>query len=282
LVATQVIEQSLDLDFDLMISDLAPVDLLLQRSGRLHRHEDRTHRPVKLTKPTLWLIAPEIDEKGKANFGDSGFIYDRHVLLRTWLTLRDRATIPLPTAMDDLIEAAYNPDILPPESLAPIHVEDWQSSLEKHRQDQVAYRSLAQKVYLPSARGKHKPYDFTRGNENDDDNTIVAVTRLGEQSVTTIFVQHTASGLILPISKQAIDLKKSPDLETVRALLGNSTRISKKRLVDEILNLEKPKKWTSALLKHCRCVELDAEGKAQIGKWEISLDPLQGVVINLA
>jgi CRISPR-associated endonuclease/helicase Cas3 len=282
LVATQVIEQSLDLDFDLMISDLAPVDLLLQRSGRLHRHEDRTHRPAQLTKPTLWLIAPKNDEKGKADFGDSGFIYDRHVLLRTWLTLRDRTTIPLPTAMDDLIEAAYNPDILPPESLDPIHIEDWQNSLNKHRQDQAAYRSLAQKVYLPSARGKHKPCDFTRGDENDDDNTIVAVTRLGEQSVTTIFVQRTATGLILPISQQAIDLTKTPDLETVRALLGHSTRISKKRLVEEILKLENPKKWTSALLKHCRYVELDEEGKAQIGKWEFSLDPQRGIVINSA
>ena len=282
LVATQVIEQSLDLDFDLMISDLAPVDLLLQRSGRLHRHEDRTNRPAKLTEPTLWLIAPEIDEKGKTDFGDSGFIYDRHVLLRTWLVLRDRTTISLPSSMDALIEAAYNLDSLPSESLEPIYVEDWQNSLDQHRRDQSAYRSLAQKVYLPSARGKHKPCDFTRGNEEDDDNTIMAVTRLGEQSVTTIFVQRTEDGLILPISQQAIDLNRSPELETVRALLGHSTRISKKRLVEEILKLENPKKWTSALLKYCRYIELDREGKAQIGKWELSLDPQRGIVINAA
>jgi CRISPR-associated endonuclease/helicase Cas3 len=282
LVATQVIEQSLDLDFDLMISDLAPVDLLLQRSGRLHRHEDRPHRPVKLTKPTLWLIAPEIDKEGKADFGDSGFIYDRHVLLRTWLTLRDRTTIPLPAGMDALIEATYNPDMLPPENLEPIHSEDWHSSLEKHRQDQVAYRSLAQKVYLPSARGKHKPCEFTRGNQNDDDNAIVAVTRLGEESVTTIFVQRTATGFILPISQQVIDLQKTPDLEIVRALLGHSTRISKWGLVEEILKLENPKKWTSALLKYCRYIELDRESKAQIGKWKLFLDPQRGIVISSA
>jgi CRISPR-associated endonuclease/helicase Cas3 len=171
---------------------------------------------------------------------------------------------------------------LPPESLEPIHAEDWQNSLDKHRQDQLAYRSLAQKVYLPSARGQHKPCDFTRGDQNDDDNTIVAVTRLGEQSVTTIFVQRTEAGLILPISKQEIDLDKSPDLETIRALLGHSTRISKKRLVKEILKLENPKNWTSALLKHCRYIELDGEGKAQIGKWELFLDPQRGIVINSA
>lgn len=67
LVATQVIEQSLDLDFDLMISDIAPIDLLLQRSGRLHRHEERKDRPAKLIQPTMWLVAPSFGATGKQN-----------------------------------------------------------------------------------------------------------------------------------------------------------------------------------------------------------------------
>jgi len=63
LVATQVIEQSLDIDFDLMVTELAPVDLVLQRSGRLHRHErigDAARiRPPGLESPTLWLLTPQ-------------------------------------------------------------------------------------------------------------------------------------------------------------------------------------------------------------------------------
>jgi CRISPR-associated endonuclease/helicase Cas3 len=293
LIATQVIEQSLDLDFDLMISDLAPVDLLLQRSGRLHRHEDRKNRPASFKKPTLWLIEPEFDETGKADFNESGFIYDRHVLLRTWLTLKltlkNHTSVLLPEAMDDLIESVYTLESPPPEDLDTVQLEDWQESLKKHQQEQESYEDLAKKVYIPSAQGKHKPNEFTRREENDDDNTIMAVTRLGEESVTTIFLKSTPSGLILPTSNKTIfNPNQTPDFSTTRALLANSTRISKKGLVqklkeqrDDQTKSDRPnRKWTSASLKYCCYVELDENNQAQIDKWNISLDSERGVVIN--
>jgi CRISPR-associated endonuclease/helicase Cas3 len=60
LVSTQVAEQSLDVDFDLLISDLCPVDVLLQRIGRLHRHSVRNeHRPTGSRQAQAWVIAPE-------------------------------------------------------------------------------------------------------------------------------------------------------------------------------------------------------------------------------
>ncbi len=284
LVATQVIEQSLDLDFDLMISDLAPIDLLLQRSGRLHRHEDRKNRPLKLTQPTIWLIEPKLDETGKAEFGDSGLIYDRHVLLRTWLTLRDRvgerSSLHLPQEMDTLIESIYDKDAIPATTLEMVHQDDWQTSLAEYQKDESQDKGKADQVKLPCARGEHKPYEFTYRGDNDDDNAIAAVTRLGEKSVTVIFVQQTPAGLILPVSKDAIDLDKAPNLPTIRSLLEHSTRISKKGLVEELLKQENPKKWTSALLRHCRHVILSTQGKTQIGKWELWLDAQRGVVIE--
>ena len=91
LVATQVIEQSLDLDFDLMVSDMAPVDLLLQRAGRLHRHERR--RPHGLGQPRLLVCQPEMDGGVPRFEPGTAAVYDSHILLRTWLTLRDRATV---------------------------------------------------------------------------------------------------------------------------------------------------------------------------------------------
>ena len=67
----------MDLDFDLMVSDVAPVDLVLQRAGRLWRHE-RRERPTP--EPRLWLIEPEWAGSDVPGFGVDGLIYagDHH------------------------------------------------------------------------------------------------------------------------------------------------------------------------------------------------------------
>ncbi len=102
LVATQVIEQSLDIDFDLMVSELAPVDLVLQRSGRLHRHErigDAARvRPAGLEAPTLWLLTPQWRDDGLPDWGPSGWVYEPHVLLRSWLALLNHEPQPVAQA----------------------------------------------------------------------------------------------------------------------------------------------------------------------------------------
>ena len=110
LVATQIIEQSLDLDFDLMVSRTAPIDLLIQRMGRLHRHP-RPSRPSHLAKPTLLLRAPDMKTDDVPDFGVDEAVYERFFLLKTWLRLRDVDQARIPDGVDELMNFVYDQEI---------------------------------------------------------------------------------------------------------------------------------------------------------------------------
>lgn len=282
LVATQVIEQSLDVDFDLMVSDLAPVDLLLQRSGRLHR-QVRDQRPPVLESPHLWIVDPSFKDQGKADFQESGSIYDRHILLRSWLTLRQRPQVQLPEEMDALIESVYDLDMAIPEDLEPVHSEDWATSLENYKTEEAeAKQAQANQVKIPPPHGDIWPDQFTCLKQEDDESAIAAATRLGDPSVATIFLQRTKAGLVFPGSQEQVSLNARPNLALIRKLLAHSTRISKRGVVQCLLAQENPNNWTPALLRNCRCVEVDDQGMARVGDWRLTLDPLLGVVIEKA
>jgi len=136
-------------------------------------------------------------------------------------------------------------------------------------------------VKLPPARGDNNPEQFTRQGEEDDESTIAAVTRLGQESVTTIFLQRTEEGLCFPTGeRQSIDLKARPNLPAIRQLLAHSTRISKKEIVNSLLAKPNPNEWKSALLRNCRYIELDANGGADVGNWRVKLDSHKGVVFQ--
>jgi CRISPR-associated endonuclease/helicase Cas3 len=282
LVTTQVIEQSLDVDFDLMISYIAPIDLLLQRSGRLHRHKERNKdRPELLKQPTMWLVEPTLNDDGKPNFQESEIIYNRHILLRTWLALRDRSSVQLPAEMDDLIESVYLAADAP-EDLESVHQQDWQASLEDYKNGETRTKiSKANAVKLPPAIPESYPEDFTRDGTKDDDNTVAKVTRLGDPTVTTIFLQQTDKGLVFPGTDEQIEPDRTPDFPTIQKILAHSTRIGTRGLVQALIAEHKvPSKWNSALLRYCAYIVLDSMGKAQIDKWELERDPDLGIVIN--
>ncbi|MCU0514136.1 MAG: CRISPR-associated helicase Cas3' [Anaerolineae bacterium] len=112
LVATQIVEQSLDLDFDLMVTRVAPMDLLIQRAGRLHRHAGRS-RPEHLQQPALVIRMPDFDEAQVPLFGVDEVVYQRLILLKTWLALHDRDRLRLPEDIDTLMEAVYGEDDIP-------------------------------------------------------------------------------------------------------------------------------------------------------------------------
>ena len=112
LIATQVVEQSLDLDFDVLITDLAPVDLVIQRAGRLWRHKKR---PGRKGQPELLVVSPESTTNADENwfrgtFPRAAHVYPDHA--RLWLTARmleDAGGIASPGGLRHLIEAVYGP-----------------------------------------------------------------------------------------------------------------------------------------------------------------------------
>ncbi len=109
LIATQVVEQSLDLDFDALITDLAPIDLLVQRAGRLWRH----YRPERQGRPELLVVGPEPVADADAEWFSRAFPRAAHVYkdhARLWLTakaLADTGGIASPGGLRALVEAVY-------------------------------------------------------------------------------------------------------------------------------------------------------------------------------
>ena len=105
LVASQVVEQSLDLDFDWLVTQLCPVDLLFQRLGRLHRHKQ--NRPEGFQTPHCLVLCPD-----GSDYGLHKLIYGRaRVLWRTEQMLIRHDRIEFPAAYRQWLDAVYDPAI---------------------------------------------------------------------------------------------------------------------------------------------------------------------------
>jgi len=160
LVATQVVEQSLDLDFDWMLTQICPVDLLFQRLGRLHRHE--RDRPPGFHAPQCTVITA-----ADQDYGPIIFIYKNvRALWRTEQLLSSTAQLVFPEAYRDWIEKVYQD-------------EAWDSEPETIRSSYEAYSLEEEAAEYKARQMISMPRQALFG---DDDAAIAISTRDGEMS----------------------------------------------------------------------------------------------------
>lgn len=269
-VATQVIEQSLDLDFDIMVSDLAPVDLLVQRAGRLHRHPRQT-RPAPVAAPRLCVA---VDAAGDAapDWDRDRYIYAPYLLLRTYLTLRGRASLTLPGEVSPLIETVYG-DIPLPETPSALLTALETTRLKMEQSDaKDEFDARKRLVAKPTFDGLLN--DMRASLEEDAPDIhkdFQALTRLGPPSISLVCLHQTPTGLNTdPDSSGAtVDLKRKPDDKTTEAIARATVNISRREVLAyfQARAESRPPAWRKhALLRDHYVAEFNALGLCPIGE----------------
>jgi CRISPR-associated endonuclease/helicase Cas3 len=230
LIATQVIEQSLDLDFDLMISDLAPIDLLIQRIGRLHRHTPMVERPLKLNKPEFIISSFSSLDQIVATYEDS-FIYSPYILGKTYVALNGKNKLVLPDETDELIESVYS------------ELADEKPVLQKARADMLKgienSKRNAQNYLIP-----HSNKDFIGSLKNffgDDPGSlsqryIQAPTREMDASLQIVCFEKRGEEIFTFDRDNPIDLNKKLSEEEVMDCLKAEITLSSPGIIRDILN----------------------------------------------
>jgi len=277
LIGTQVIEQSLDLDFDLLFSDLAPIDLLFQRSGRLHRHS-RT-RPKDHVEPVFRICGLSEPNFGPPLYWDH--VYEEYVLLSTWLALVERHALQLPDDLEPLLEEVYEREPRSfPDDLQERAEKALQAFEQRRTRDEEIARNLAlfdmEALVGSGRRGEDIPRHFGLDDEAEDARTQRLLTRLGPPSVPAVFLYRVGDSLFLdPERSKPAPLCGGLEVEEIRDLYERSVRLSRHPIPKILLEKETPPAWRRhGVVRNFRPLEV---GQV-FGDFLAELDPELGVV----
>lgn len=281
LVATQVIEQSLDLDFDLMVTELAPIDLMLQRAGRIHRHKrnDRSHR---MRSPRLYIVEPDTNDDGLPNFGVSAYLYDEYILFRSWLASRDLRHIKMPNGIEDLVETVYGED--QDIGMHETHVNKLRHAFSQ-RQLKLSTSAAGRVMKAPWVEDDIMK-DYTKDLDEDDDpsthQSLQAATRYTDlPSITVICLHRRSEGLSLSSEAyEPVNLDTKPDIGHIKRLIQRSVALSHGAVVGWFANQPTPKGWKRAsILRHMKPAVF-CDGVMTVQSWELKLDKDLGITIH--
>jgi CRISPR-associated endonuclease/helicase Cas3 len=272
-VGTQVLEQSLDLDFDVMMTDLAPIDLILQRAGRLHRHE--REMAIRYAHQTPHLYVNTLIETADRK------IYTDYILQKTEQVLGGRNTLTLPDDYRPLIEAVYTETPAPDDPL--YKVWDELDTKKIKLEDEAELRLMEEPDPDSPFYHSWKPHSFKEDEESSG--WMVAQTRWGQESITVIPLVREGDIARTPSGKVQAQLDQNADRNTQLNLLRHSLRVSHYTLVEHLKNPEETfKLFTgSPLLKNC--VPLWLEPGEEENIWvnkalDVQLHPKLGLVIG--
>ena len=205
-VVTQVLEQSLDIDFDMLITDICPVDLLLQRMGRLHRH-DRGERPDTAQTPVCYVITDEYTNMESA----SRKIYSHWLINKTADTLPD--SITLPDDISPLVQEVYSVTS--------------DECYDKYINEQKKSKGRADCFRISKPKGKSIHGLVSKPVETGDEQLAQAAVRDGISSFDVLLMQLRSDGSIhfLPDQYGGAEVSECPDDEECRRIAEQKLRL---------------------------------------------------------
>lgn len=219
IIGTQVLEQSLNIDFDILVSELCPMDLLIQRVGRLHRF--RTKRPEKLIRAELHVIGLEDDVSSGTKK-----VYGECLLERTKRLLPRRLT--LPNDIPILVQHTYDLSFEVPKP-----DENYGVYLENHKK-RIGYKeSKAQGFLLSEPTDDENLYlqrqlDFGDVRSNTEQAASAQVRDSGD-SLEVILLKKIADNCVtfagLDSDDMYIYLNHSPEYEQARKIAQQTIRL---------------------------------------------------------
>ncbi|MBA4084671.1 MAG: CRISPR-associated helicase/endonuclease Cas3 [Kytococcus sp.] len=302
-VGTQVLEQSLDVDFDVMVTDIAPIDLVLQRAGRLHRHQRPPEaRPAGLRSARLFVagcgIRPDLEEMPQLD-ASAVAVYRTHKLLRaTEMLIRaaGEGGLRLPHDIPRMVEAAYDDSRPAPHAW---HTE-WVKSAAADAKRRVASVAAAASFQLPPVHQQGSMVNLLPAMvaESDDlERTGRAQVRDTEDSLEVILAIRDDDGLIrvppgVDCGGRAVPLVLGErDRRVARSLASCTVRLPRSlthpgvldRVIDELESDPVVAGWQSdPYLAGQLLVSISSDGVGEILGQRVSYDATRGLRVETA